>query len=129
MAPDVPRTRAERRSGPTHLKPEEEAPCLLRPEQQQGCPLAVPPCTSTGEEKRLEKGGEREDEAREGGALTGREEDGMATGAVACNPSHGGRVAGGLWWPRAPDLAEWEGAAVRGSSGCASRWRDSPDVA
>uniref|UniRef100_A0A453CE33 Uncharacterized protein n=2 Tax=Aegilops tauschii subsp. strangulata TaxID=200361 RepID=A0A453CE33_AEGTS len=40
MAPDVPPNRAER-SGTTHL-----APCLLHPEQQQGCPLAVPPSTS-----------------------------------------------------------------------------------
>ena len=44
-----------------------------------------------------------------------REEADMATGAGADsrNPSHRGKVAGGLWWSRAPDLAAWEGTAVR----------------
>lgn len=41
----------------------------------------------------------------------------ISAGANARNPSHGGRVAGGLWWPRAPDLAGWEGAVVRGDLG------------
>ena len=38
------------------------------------------------------------DETRGGGALTGREEEDMATGAVAYarNPSHGGRLRVGF---------------------------------
>ena len=65
------------------------------------------------EEQRLEKGEEREAKARGGDSLPGREDD-MATGAGADarNPSHRGKVAGGLWWPLPPDLAAWEGAAV-----------------
>ena len=83
MVPDVPQTRAERRSGSTHLMPEEEeeAPWLLVPSSSKPVRwLFLPAHLHAKRKAEVRERGSREDEARGGDALTGRKEDDMDTG-------------------------------------------------